>query len=802
MPRLERISIQGFKSFANKTVIPLPEGFNVIAGPNGSGKSNITDAIIFVLGISSARHIRAQKLQNLIFNGSPSRKAADFCEVSIYLDNSDQSIPGEDKEVKITRKITRSGISIYKVNGKTINKTAIIETLLNAKLTPDGYNILMQGDVTKVIEMNDIQRREIIDDISGISEFDDKKEKAVKELEKVDFRVKENSIMIEQKQMLVEKLKKEKETAEKHQKLESEMRKLKASLFQRRLKDLYSKMEKINKGIDEKSGELEKLNTSLGSGEESISNLEEELKNKTEELVSKSKNYEIKRKLEKISIDIVRKNDKINANTREIESISTITDSSSASVKEVLKSGISGIYGVLSSLITTSSKYSIAIDVALGSHKNDVVVDNHETAIQCINYLKQRKLGRARFLPLDRISSKARVMYDGDLEYAIDLVEYDKKYFNVVSYTLGSTLIANSIDIARSVKNQRIATLDGDLIERDGAMIGGFFKTKKVRSSNKVAELEKENSELEIELEKLNEEKSEIEGKEEEEEDFVKQIEVDIKELEKNLESIKGDRRKSYDEREILQKSVNDFKIEKAKLEASIENNKNDIEEYKDVTDTYQTIEENELETRLSSCVKEMNELGPINDKAIYEYESMNVEFLEVKKSLDGLIEEKKSIMNVVEEVEKKRKDEFMKTFENISKNFEKIYKDLTSGFGRLRLEDDIDSGMIIEASPKGKKILNINSMSGGEKTLTSMSFLFSIMEYYGSPFYVLDEIDAALDKENTNKIVKLIKEYSSRRQFIVISHNDYTLQESDKVFGVSMDDGVSKVISIKMPAN
>jgi len=96
--------MQGFKSFANRITIPFPGGYNVICGPNGSGKSNIIDALLFVLGTTSARSIRAMKLQNLLFNGARDKKSADFCEVSIYLDNTDNKIPGDEKEVKITRR--------------------------------------------------------------------------------------------------------------------------------------------------------------------------------------------------------------------------------------------------------------------------------------------------------------------------------------------------------------------------------------------------------------------------------------------------------------------------------------------------------------------------------------------------------------------------------------------------------------------------------------------------------------------------------------------------------------------------
>src|SRR3989338_5644411 len=165
MVRLDRITMQGFKSFANRITIPFPSGFNTICGPNGSGKSNVIDGLLFVLGTTSARSIRAQKLQNLIFNGARDKKPADFCEVSIYLDNNDSKIPGEEKEVKVTRRVTRSGISIYKLNGRTVTRAKILDTLAYANLSTEGYNIIMQGDVAKIIEMSPIEREGIIDEI-------------------------------------------------------------------------------------------------------------------------------------------------------------------------------------------------------------------------------------------------------------------------------------------------------------------------------------------------------------------------------------------------------------------------------------------------------------------------------------------------------------------------------------------------------------------------------------------------------------------------------------------------------------
>ena len=145
-----------------------------------------------------------------------------------------------------------------------------------------------------------------------------------------------------------------------------------------------------------------------------------------------------------------------------------------------------------------------------------------------------------------------------------------------------------------------------------------------------------------------------------------------------------------------------------------------------------------------------------------------------------------------------------MTAFERVNENFKNIFNELTGGEGSLELEvpDDIRSGLIIKARPKGKKALNLDSMSGGEKTLTALSFLFAVQRYKPAPFYILDEIDAALDKINTKKISELISNQSKNAQFIVITHNDTTMRLADNVYGVSMEDGVSKVMGIKMPEN
>ncbi|MEM5791003.1 MAG: AAA family ATPase, partial [Candidatus Aenigmatarchaeota archaeon] len=151
---------------------------------------------------------------------------------------------------------------------------------------------------------------------------------------------------------------------------------------------------------------------------------------------------------------------------------------------------------------------------------------------------------------------------------------------------------------------------------------------------------------------------------------------------------------------------------------------------------------------------------------------------------------------------EEKRREVFYGCLRIISEKFNQIFNKMTNGAASLELEEpmNLESGLVIQANPPGKMLMSIDEMSGGEKTLTALAFIFAIQEYRPAPFYVLDEIDAALDKENTRKVVEFIREMSKKAQFIVITHNDETIKYGDTIYGVTMENGESKILSLEMP--
>ena len=170
--KISRITMQGFKSFSKRISVPLDSGFNIFCGPNGVGKSNVVDAICFVLGRTSAKSMRADRLHELIFHGGAGKAAAKLASVTMYLDNTQDGAAGggggrpfnfEDDEVSITRKVNRKGVSIYKINGRTTTRDHVLQMLSPVRIYPDGHNIILQGDITGIIEMNPVERRGIID---------------------------------------------------------------------------------------------------------------------------------------------------------------------------------------------------------------------------------------------------------------------------------------------------------------------------------------------------------------------------------------------------------------------------------------------------------------------------------------------------------------------------------------------------------------------------------------------------------------------------------------------------------------
>ncbi len=307
---IQQIEIDNFKSFSNKTVIPFEKGFTTISGPNGSGKSNIIDSILFCLGLSTSRTMRAEKLTDLINNLSKRREAS----VSIMFGNNDDP---EEEKIIVTRKIKDSGASgygsFYYLNGRSSTLTEIHDRLSQHNISPGAYNVLMQGDVTGIINMTATERRKIIDEIAGVAEFDRKIDQAQKELGSVSGSIERFTILLEELQSRVQQLSAEREQALKYQKLKDEKQTFENKLLAAKYLDLKKAYQAAEENIIQARKQKSKMQAQLVDYDAQLAKTREELTRIANEVKRKGEDQQIamKKQIEGLKGAISRKKDTI-----------------------------------------------------------------------------------------------------------------------------------------------------------------------------------------------------------------------------------------------------------------------------------------------------------------------------------------------------------------------------------------------------------------------------------------------------------------------------------------------------------
>lgn len=286
---LKQVELENFKSFGGKLTIPLMEGYMAVTGPNGSGKSNITDAILFVLGPKSSKAVRAGRLTDLIFDGGKAKNKAKFMKVSLVFDNTDRLMPWDDDTVRLMRyvKMSDNGTdysSYFFVNDQKSSLTEFDNLLTKARISADGYNLVQQGDVTRIVQMGNLERRRVLDGISGIASYDTDLSKALGEKAEATANLERISILVEELENQLKKLEKDREDAKKYIETQSRMEMAKAQLVHRQHQIEESKLEsinamiaKLNKEIEELTAKKEELRTQYEENERAITDKEAEI---------------------------------------------------------------------------------------------------------------------------------------------------------------------------------------------------------------------------------------------------------------------------------------------------------------------------------------------------------------------------------------------------------------------------------------------------------------------------------------------------------------------------------------------
>lgn len=332
---LKKLEVQGFKSFADKTIFEFRPGITTVIGPNGSGKSNVSDSIRWVLGEQRAKSLRGGKMEDVIFTGTQNRKALNFAEVTITFDNSSGKLPINFSEVAVTRRVYRSGESEYFINKASCRLKDIVELFMGTGIGKDGYSIIGQGRIDEILSNNSEERRNVFEEAANISKYKARKAETEKKLDATCQNLLRINDIISELESQVEPLRIQSEKAQKYLTLRDELRILEINLFiidfekiEETLKQIASHMEELNQELYEKSKNSEKDLQRKEELKEQIETISGKIEN------AKQQSFEKQSLTEKLTADITLIQTKKENHLSSIQSINILSDENAKKIQE------------------------------------------------------------------------------------------------------------------------------------------------------------------------------------------------------------------------------------------------------------------------------------------------------------------------------------------------------------------------------------------------------------------------------------------------------------------------------------
>ena len=885
---LKRLEIKGFKSFADKTVLDfLPyknnrHSITAIVGPNGSGKSNISDAVRWVMGEQSLKTLRGKKNEDIIFGGSTSKGQLSAAEVTMILDNSPDSAKAttgkgwfmEDyPEITVARRLYRSGEGEYLINNNPARMIDVHLLLAQAQFAQHSYSVVGQGMIDRLLVVSPAERKDFLDEASGIKEFQIKQHQAELKLARTVENVTQAERLVQEVEPRLKILARQVKKLEQRQEVELKLRENQEQYYASIYLVNKSELDKLNsilvevekdyrlafKELEEVQKELSVLARDSAEEENKASDSAGQIIAEQRKLLEQISKDKTNVQLKIFSLEKQIYQDQSEQNYRHVSGLSA----AQAVLENKDKFGV--VHGLVAELGEVEEKYKVALEVAAGSYLSALVVASDEVAKSAIEFLRHNRLGFATFLPLNKINPRPAeqgidkiLAMPGVLGLAADIVKHEDKFNDIFSFVFGQTVVVESLSVAQKVGigRARMVTLAGDLVEKTGVMKGGYKQIKKdglgfssrlAWSKDRLAEYQ---SQINLEKEKIIKlEASYEEAKE-------KLLELESK---REATNSKTKLLKAFSLQETMQKKQNlvneilakrnDLKIQAAKLETKQDSVSEEVRA--ELNSTVEAVIERkppvvsldkvgELMSEVQKLKYQLSLIGGIDEEVVAEHQQTKERFDFLVEQIADLRAAMADLGKMILELDDIMKKKRAASFKKIRKEFDRYVKILFGGgtgdiheiYGPepdaeasiqggdeemlspsyqegavgvaeekdVRKNEKILTGIDISINPPGKKIKNINTLSGGERTLTSIALICAILSYNPAPFVVLDEVEAALDEPNTCRFAEIITELSSQSQFIIITHNRVTMHAADALYGVVMgQDGVSKLLSVKL---
>jgi len=358
--------------------------------------------------------------------------------------------------------------------------------------------------------------------------------------------------------------------------------------------------------------------------------------------------------------------------------------------------------------------------------------------------------------------------------------------------------------------NEEIIRIDSEIKAKD-TQSETIYKGEIEKADKIIRQLEKDEKDFGTEMEQLKDiilkKEEELKKKESMAQEFYaqfkslfhKRAELD-KEMQQNDGLITG----RQEEGRRVEIGSNTVSLKNAEVQAALAGLNEEFRQYEGIKLDLEKAEE-QLKSEIKKYENLREQIGSVNMRALEIYEEVEKQYNILLEKKESLSSEKEDVLKMMGEIEGKKKELFMRVFEVVNENFQNFFTKLTTKGAQAALvmedeENPFEAGVRINVKITGSKFLDIRSLSGGEKTMTALAFIFAIQEHEPASFYVLDEIDAALDKHNSQKLANLIKQYSERAQYVIISHNDAVISAANTLYGVSMNEhGISQVVSLRV---
>jgi len=800
--KFKEIEVSGFKSFADKTHLYIEPGLTGIVGPNGCGKSNVVEALRWCMGETSAKSLRGSGMEDVIFNGTSNRPSKNICEVTIKIDNNEDSpqfkgIP----EIEVKRKLEKDKGSKYYINGKEVRAKDVQILFADLSTGPHSPSMVSQGRVGALITAKPTDRRAILEEAAGIAGLHARRHEAELRLNAAENNLKKADDLMKQTENQLKSLVKQAEEASRYKEISDEIRRYEAITIFLNAKNVEDEIEENKEKLNEFEDEISAVNIEKNFNESEI----EKLKLEITPIINKSN--ELNNNLQKLKIEF----DQIN---KDEERAKLEIEKTKKDIK-LTYNDISREKEIVANSTNNEERLNKEQEDIINIEKNyyDIeksATDDYKESLSALNKAKESlKLFFNKLIQI--IKDKESI--DENLIQR----EFDQNFNDVEDKQEKYASRFGKYDLVKQEANKRKERLNN--IEKEIKN----WRDLKENSSNKLNELNEKVNNLEKNLEV--------------EEDKPRQIAEkrgsylqNIKNIEEDILIIKSDillRENKVNELNLALKKINESTLQKTEFrvrsQTIIEGLKVKLKELeqrsllefnidlKSIPDfskieNLQDLTFEDTQSHLEILKKRREAMGAVNLRADNETKELQDKIDKMMEDRKDLVHGLQKLKSSINDLNQKGRERLLDAFEKVNRKFNDVYTKLFAG-GNARLEliesdDPLEAGLELLVSPPGKKLQSITLLSGGEQALTALALIFAVFLINPAPICVLDEVDAPLDDANVTRFNTLVEELTriTNTKFLIVTHHALTMSKMNRLYGVTMAErGVSQLVAVNL---